>query len=175
MIDEVKKPNAQDVSVADVVGEGCLRADGFGLAIGNDKAIILAICQMPDVPAHFAEPVAQDFLRQRSNLTDGVDAHAMEPLFTLGAHSPNAADWQRRQETLYLVRRQNHEAVWFGEVACQFRKVLVGRHANRGDQARFGANAFLDLPRDLRRRTKQPFAAATAQERFIEAQGFDTP
>src|SRR5262245_3982882 len=92
VVRQIEQQGAERVAVADVLAEGRLRADRLRLAVGNDGTVVLAVCELPDVPAQLPEVVGQYLLGQRGQLADGADPEGVQPLLGLRAHAPDATD-----------------------------------------------------------------------------------
>ena len=138
--------SAEDRPVGDVGREGRLAALRLRLALGDHRPVIVA----PGAVAKLvAEPWAEGPL-QRRGLDRGELGHGPDPELgqSLGRARPDAGDQSRRalaDGLDHVLRLQDAEAVGLFEIGGDLREQLVGRQADRADQARLGADLALQL------------------------------
>jgi hypothetical protein len=125
VIHKVQKTSTQNIPIADVLWEGRFRADGLGFAMGHDRAIIQPVRQLPDVPTHFAESVAQGTFGQGGYLAYRANAKVMKALFSF-LPSPQIRLTGNGARNSVTLSGPNHESIRLPDVASQLRKVLFG-------------------------------------------------
>src|SRR5438552_768022 len=87
----VRAEAADDVRVGDVLAEGLLLADLFGVAIAHDGPVIESVRQPPHAIRFVfaAEQARQRRVARPPQVADGADAHSLQPPGRLGADAPD--------------------------------------------------------------------------------------
>src|SRR5689334_167878 len=77
--------------IGQVCSERLLVADALGFAIGNDRAIVDAVCQAEITLCFRSEHLLEPFARSNAKVADGADAVVLQPRGSRLADSPKLA------------------------------------------------------------------------------------
>ena len=120
-----------------------------------------------------AEAADELLARRPPELANRADAQRFEPGCRLLADTPDAADWQRVEDGLLPLLRDDDEAVRLLEIRGQFREEFIRRDADRGDEARLFADLRLELLGISARRLHQELHARDIEKRLVDGQRLD--
>ncbi len=120
-----------------------------------------------------AEPFAERVGALAPQLADRRHAHRVERLHAFGSDARDAADRQRIEERLHLLRLDDRDAGGFAYVAGNLRHQLVGRDAQAAGQAVAGGGDLVLHGRCERVRLGPRRLGRGVQVRLVDADLFD--
>ena len=149
----------------EVAVERGLAADGFGLAVSDDRALVAAVRRL----VHPRAVVATELLEEPQGIglrqfADGADAERFELCRGLRADAVDPARRQRPDARRDVGSGNDRDAVRLVEVGGDLREQLVRRDADRRRQPGCGANRILDRSRDRKRAGAVVVRAAFARD-----------
>src|SRR2546423_3318950 len=114
-----------------------LGAERLALAVRLDRPVVDAATKIVKLDAEFAEVLLQRDARQPPHIAAGRDSQLLQLLSRHFADAPQFPDGQFFHERRHAFRFHFELAVWFFQVARNFRDQLVRPDAGGGRQFRF--------------------------------------
>ena len=161
------------IGCGEIPREGGLRAGGLTRAVGNDRAIVLAICDAEIPLGRFAKMALQEDERLCPQIRPRLDTELLHLCRGDRSNPVELADRQRRDEVGSHLRRDDELAI---------RLALAGRELGEelvvGDAGRCGETGLLEnAPANLFRRGGRGLQAAQVlrdvEIGFIQRERFD--
>ena len=153
-------------------------ADRLGIGVGSDFAVEPAAGIFPTGFARqrqppFSESFFEKVFVEASEVSNLVNAQAVQVLFRDFADAGNLAHVQRRQEICLLPGHDPENAVGFGTGRRNFRDEPRDADPDRAVEPGFGLHLLMKQVGGAQRRAVQPFGAGHIEIGFIDRSHFD--
>jgi len=163
-----------DLLLEQILGVGHLLGDGLRLPRRDDRRVVQAAGQPPQVgTAPRSKPGAKEARIHVAQVTPGVDPPLGEDLRGVRADPPQPADGQGREEALHVLFVNDVDPTWLGCLRRQLGEELVPGEAHRTRQAGLGPDPPVEAVGRLLRRPVQALRPREVHERLVKGQGLD--